>query len=86
MAPRPISTAKFAEAVKDRLLDSYQVAEVMGYRNPQSVFDAVARGSLPEPILKMERGYAFWDKLAILNTPAAQRAVQRTMNTEVTPA
>jgi hypothetical protein len=84
MAPRPISTAKFAEAVKDRLLDSFQVAEVLGYRNPQSVFDAVARGSLPEPILKMERGYAFWDLYAILNTPAGRK--RTATNTEVTPA
>jgi hypothetical protein len=84
MAPRPISTTKFAEAVKDRLIDSYQAAEVLGYRNPQSVFDAVARGALPEPILKVERGYAFWDLLAILNTPTGQR--RAVTNTEVTPA
>ena len=54
-------------------------------RNPQSVFDAVARGSLPEPILKMERGYAFWDLYAILNAPAGRKRTATT-NTEVTPA
>jgi len=63
-----ISQTRFAEAVKDRLIDSYQAAELLGYRNPQSVFDAVARGAIPEPIIKLERGYAFWDRLALTST------------------
>jgi hypothetical protein len=59
------STERFADIVRERLIDTYQVAEILGYRNPQSVFDGVARDAIPAPIIKLPRGYAFWDRLTI---------------------
>jgi hypothetical protein len=65
MAARKITAAAFADLVRDRLMDADQVKVALGYRNRQSVFDAAARGSIPEPIIKLQRAYAFWDRLEI---------------------
>jgi predicted DNA-binding transcriptional regulator AlpA len=60
-----VSKRRFADLVRDRLLDADQVREMLGYRNRQSVYDAVARGAVPPPITKLPRGYALWDRLDI---------------------
>jgi predicted DNA-binding transcriptional regulator AlpA len=66
MAPRQISIDRFAEAVKERLIDSHEVAELLGVRSRQTIQNRIEAGTLPPPILKLERGYAFWDRNAIL--------------------
>ena len=73
MATRPMSTEKFAEAVRDRLIDTHEVAEILGLRTKQTIYNRVAAGTLPEPILKLERGYAFWDRLAITKAAPTRR-------------
>lgn len=55
----------FANLVRDRLMDADQVREALGYRNRQSVYDGVARGRIPQPLIKQENAYAFWDRLDI---------------------
>jgi len=62
---RQVSIAQFADLVRDRLMDADEVKDAIGVRNRQSVFDQVERGVLPEPIIKRERAFAFWDRLAI---------------------
>jgi predicted DNA-binding transcriptional regulator AlpA len=65
MAPRPISVAKFAEAVTTRLIDVREVAEILGVRSKQTIYNRIEAGQVPPPVLKLERGYAFWDRIAI---------------------
>jgi len=65
MAARPISKTRFAEAVQDRLLDTHQVMEMLGVRSRTTIANMVAAGTLPAPILKVERVYSLWDRLAI---------------------
>lgn len=65
MAAATISQERFAALVNERLMDTHEVREALGLRNPQSVYDRVARGELPPPIVKRERAFAFWDRLDI---------------------
>lgn len=60
-----VSKARFAALVNERLMDTHEVAQALGLRSPQSVYDRVVRGTLPPPIIKRERAFAFWDRLAI---------------------
>lgn len=75
MAARTISAAKFADLVRDRLMDADEVAQTIGVRSRQAVYDRVERGTLPPPILKRPRAFAFWDR----------RSIERHINTEVSP-
>jgi len=62
MAERQISKPRFAAAVRERLMDADDVREALGFRNRQSVFDGVARGTIPAPIFKVPRVATFWDR------------------------
>lgn len=59
---------KFADLVRGRLMDADQVREALGLRNRQSVYDRVAAGKIPAPIIKVQHGYALWDRQAIERT------------------
>lgn len=60
-----ISKARFAEAANARLMDTNDVRDAFGFRNRQSVFDGVARGTIPAPIFKRPGVVTFWDRLDI---------------------
>jgi predicted DNA-binding transcriptional regulator AlpA len=70
---RPISTEQFAAEVRERLIDTHEVAKLLGLRQKQTIYARVAVGALPPPIIKLERGYAFWDRLAITNATPTRR-------------
>ena len=73
MAARPISVNRFAEEVEARLIDTHAVAELLGLRQKQTVYNWVEAVKIPAPILKLEKGYAFWDRYAILNARPTRR-------------
>jgi predicted DNA-binding transcriptional regulator AlpA len=77
MAPRPISVPKFAEAVATRLVDVREVAEILGVRSKQTIYNRIEAGLVPPPVLKLERGYAFWDRLAILRAKQRHTTTRR---------
>ena len=73
MAQRPISVGRFAAEVQERLIDTHEVAELIGVRNKQTVYARIEAGLIPPPVLKLERGYAFWDRYAVLNALPTRR-------------
>jgi predicted DNA-binding transcriptional regulator AlpA len=55
----------FAREVQGRLMDVGQVQELTGLSTRQSVWNRVRAGTLPQPVLAVNRSYALWDRVAI---------------------
>jgi predicted DNA-binding transcriptional regulator AlpA len=56
---------RFADLVRDRLMDADEVRQALGLQSRQAVWDRVTSGKIPEPILKKDRGYGLWDRQTI---------------------
>ena len=59
------TTAKFAEEVNARLIDSFELMTMLGLRSRQAVWDRVRRGELPEPIFHRDKAISLWDREAL---------------------
>ena len=55
----------FAREAQRRLMDVAAVQELTGLTTRQSVWNRVRAGTLPPPVLRLERSYALWDRDAI---------------------
>lgn len=68
MALTSVSTATFAREAKRRLIDTFELAELLGLRRQASVWERVRAGTLPEPLFTREKAISLWDRDA-LNLP-----------------
>jgi predicted DNA-binding transcriptional regulator AlpA len=55
----------FAALVRERLIDTDEVAEALGLQSRQAVWDRIKSGKIPMPILSKDRGYSLWDRKVI---------------------
>ena len=68
MAPTTVSPEIFEREAKRRLIDTFELAELLGLRQRASVWERVRAGTLPEPLFKRPTQVALWDRDA-LNLP-----------------
>ena len=61
MSTTTISTEKFKVEVQRRLIDSFELAALLGLRSRQAVWDRVRKGTLPEPIFVRDKAIWLWD-------------------------
>jgi len=59
------SEAAFADLIRDRLIDTPQVRDLVGLRSIQGLMHRVDHGHYSGPILVRERGYALWDRVQV---------------------
>ena len=57
-----LTPPRFKAEVKRRLLDVNGVQELSGLTHRDSVWRRVKAGTLPPPIVTVDRSYALWDK------------------------
>lgn len=65
MSTTTTSTAKFAEEVQRRLIDSFELMNLLGLRSRQGVWDRVRDGRLPQPIFTRDKAISLWDRDAL---------------------
>jgi hypothetical protein len=61
MTPRPLSPEKFREEANRRLIDTWGLMLRLNLRSKQAVWNRVAQGKLPEPVLTIPNTVALWD-------------------------
>lgn len=69
-----MSEARFAELVRERLVDTEQVREMLGLRSSEGVMHRVDHGWLSGPIVVRPRGYSLWDREQVEREEAARVA------------
>jgi predicted DNA-binding transcriptional regulator AlpA len=52
----------FAREARRRLMNVKDVQELTGLTTRQSVWNRVKAGTLPEPVLSVDRNYSLWDR------------------------
>jgi predicted DNA-binding transcriptional regulator AlpA len=52
----------FEREVERRLIDTFELMLELGLRSRGSVWERVARGTLPPPLINKSRAIAFWDR------------------------
>ena len=57
-----ITPAVFAREAKRRLMDIRDMQEHTGLKTRQGVWLRVRAGTLPEPVVSVDRSYALWDR------------------------
>jgi len=57
-----MSEKKFAELVSERLIDTDQVAKLLGLETTQGVRHRIEHGWLSGPVITREKGFWFWDR------------------------
>lgn len=62
----------FAREVRRRAMDVQDLLELTGLSSRQSVWNRVKAGTLPEPMVQVQRGYALWDRDAVERMIAKQ--------------
>jgi hypothetical protein len=72
MAARRVSEAAFAELIRDRLIDTEQVREMLGLRTSVGVMHRVDHGWYTGPVVTRRRGYALWDRVQVEREEAAR--------------
>jgi predicted DNA-binding transcriptional regulator AlpA len=73
MPQRPVSVNRFAEEVQARLIDTHETCAIVGVRSKQALYNRIAAGKVPAPVISMERSYSFWDRYAVLNALPTRR-------------
>lgn len=58
----PITTAVFRTEAQRRLIDTHAVAQLLGLRTKDAVLARVRAGTLPEPVLTIEKIVTLWDR------------------------
>jgi len=69
-----MSEKKFAELVSERLIDTDQVAKLLGLESTQGVRHRIEHGWLSGPVLTREKGFWFWDKQQVEREEKARLA------------
>ena len=73
-----MSETKFAELVRERLVDTEQVRVLLGLTTSQGVRHRVDHGWLSGPILVRERGFSLWDRDQVMREEAERVAKGKT--------
>lgn len=72
MAVRKMSEPAFAELIRERLINTDQVREMLGLQTSVGVMHRVDHGWYSGPVVTVERGYALWDKQQVERQEAAR--------------
>lgn len=65
---------QFAELVRERLIDTDQVRQLLGLESSQGVRHRVEHGWLSGPVLVRERGFSLWDREQVVREEAKRLA------------
>ena len=68
MTTTTVSPATFAREAQRRLIDTHELAELLGLRQQATVWERVRAGTLPQPVLTRHKAISLWDRDA-LNLP-----------------
>lgn len=64
MTTPAVSVEKFATEANRRLIDTFELAQLLGLRSRDTIWKRVEKGTLPAPVIR--RGnFTLWDRDAI---------------------
>jgi hypothetical protein len=69
---RKISEAAFAELMRERLITTEQVRDMLGLQTNVGVMHRVEHGWYTGPIIVRPRGFGLWDRVAVERQEAAR--------------
>jgi len=65
MATRKMSEAAFAELLRERLITTEQVRDMLGLKTNVVVMHRVDHGWYSGPVIVRDRGFGLWDRQAV---------------------
>ena len=73
MAARKMSEAAFAELLRERLITTEQVRDMLGLKTNVGVMHRVDHGWYSGPVIVRDRGFGLWDRQAVERQEAARQ-------------
>ena len=68
MPTKAVGQKQFRAEAERRLIDSFDLMLGLGLRSKTAIWQRVARGTLPKPVIRKARTIALWDQDEVLES------------------
>jgi len=69
-----VSEKTFQALVRDRLIDTEQVRQMLGVKTPMAITHRINKGWYSGPIVVRDKGYSLWDRVQVEREEKARLA------------